>query len=228
VRDAPTHTPVVLVGDVVRSRRFRDEAALVRGLADALALVAERVPGRVPLSLTVRDEFAGVYDHLGDAATAALRLRLATDDLVLATTDEVDEPVELRLGLGVGAVETGGTHPSGPAWYLARDARADAEDLPARRTWPASLRSRCRATDTALAAGVNAYLLLQDQLLARLDARDRRALLGLLDHERQVDVAAELGITQPAIARRLRDRGALALHRALLELRGEGPAGDDR
>jgi hypothetical protein len=219
---------VVVVGDVVRSRRFRDEHALLRGLSDALTVVAGRVPARVPLGLTVRDEFAGVYDHLGDAATAVLRLRLATDDLVLATEDDVDEPVELRLGLGIGAVDTGGSHPTGPAWYLARDARHDAEVLPSRRTWPASLRSRCRATDPALATTVNAYLLLQDQLLARLDARDRRALLGLLDHERQVDVAAELGITQPAIARRLRDRGALALHRALLELRGQGPEQHDR
>jgi predicted transcriptional regulator len=54
--------------------------------------------------------------------------------------------------------------------------------------------------------------------LARLDARDRRALVGTLEGERQVDIAAALGVTQPAIARRLRDRGALAIHRALQAL----------
>jgi hypothetical protein len=210
---------VVVVGDVVASRRFRDEAALLRGLRDALAAVDARVPALQPLAPTVRDEFQGVYADLGDAATAALRLRLVTDELVLPTVEDVDEPVELRLGLGIGSVREEVGHPTGTAWYHARDAKAAAQELPSKRTWPASLRSRCHADDPLLQGTINAHLLLQDQLLARLDARDRRALTGLLDDERQVDVAAELGITQPAIARRLRDRGALALHRALLELR---------
>jgi hypothetical protein len=209
-------TRVVVVGDVVGSQRFADQTALSTGLADALARVDSRVPAWTALELLVRDEFSGVYDDLAGAAEATLRLRLATDDLVLGTTDGIDEPVELRLGIGIGAVRGHGT---GAAWGHARDARAAAQDLPARRSWPASLRSRCHADDPALRATVNAYLLLQDQLLARMDARDRRALVGLLDHERQVDVAAELGVTQPAIARRLRDRGALAIHRALEELR---------
>jgi hypothetical protein len=221
----PDDARVVVTGDVVGSRRFADQDALTAGLAGALARVEVRLPAWSSLGLVVRDEFAGVYDDLATAAEAALRLRLATDDLVLTTTDGVDEPVELRLGFGVGAAGRRDGHRTGAAWYHARDARAAAQDLPARRSWPASLRSRCHADDATLRSLVNAYLLLQDQLLARLDARDRRALLGLLDHERQVDVAAELGVTQPAIARRLRDRGALAIHRALEELRGLPPLG---
>jgi hypothetical protein len=218
----PEQTRVVVVGDVVGSQRFADQRSLTAGLADALARVDARVSASSALQLLVRDEFSGVYTDLAAAAEATLRLRLATDDLVLATTHGIDEPVELRLGIGVAAAgehdgEGGGR--AGAAWDHARDARAAAQDLPARRSWPASLRSRCHADDPALRATVNAYLLLQDQLLARMDARDRRALVGLLDHERQVDVAAELGVTQPAIARRLRDRGALAIHRALEELR---------
>lgn len=209
---------VVLAGDVVASRRFRDERGLLAGLAAAVARVQRMVPGEPGLRLGVRDAFDGVYPDLATAARAALRLRLATDDLVLATLDDVDEPVELRLGIGIGAPPARPDRREGAAWRHAADARARAQELPARRGWPPSLRSRCAADDPTLAALVNAHLLLQDQLLARLDARDRRALLGLLDGERQVDVAAELGITQPAIARRLRDRGALALHRSLEEL----------
>jgi hypothetical protein len=217
---------VVIVGDVVASRRYRDEAALLGGLRDALGLVGARVPAEVALAPTVRDEFHGVYADLGTAAMAALRLRLATDDLVLATDADVDEPVELRLGIGIGTVDDTDGHVTGSAWFHARDARTAAQELPSRRTWPPSLRTRCHADDPSTAALVNAHLLLQDQLLARLDARDRRALLGLLDEERQVDVAAELGITQPAIARRLRDRGALAIHRALRELAATSRAPD--
>lgn len=211
-----TATGVVLVGDVVASRRVADEGALLAGLDRALATVEAATPGRHPLQRAVRDSFHGVYDDLGTAARAALRLRLATDALVLERVDDEAARVELRLGLGVGTLTADGR--AGTAWRHATDARAEAEALPSRRGWPPSLRSRGRTDDSLVTALVDAHLLLQDQLLARLDDRDRRALLGLLDGERQVDVAAALGISQPAVARRLRDRGALALHRAVEEL----------
>jgi hypothetical protein len=215
--------PVVVTGDVVTSGRFVDLEGLLAGLEAALAEVEAAEPGVRPLRRTERDGFLGVYTDIGVAMTAALRLRLATDGLVLPTVDRVDEPVELRLGLGVGPACDGASAWSASAVRAAteraRQALAAAERLPASRTWPDSLRSRCEATDPTLGAAVNAHLLLQDQLLARLDARDRRALLGLLDGERQVDIAAALGVTQPAIARRIRVRGSLALHRAVQELR---------
>jgi len=215
-------TPVAVTGDVVGSRRFLATDRLLAGLDDALAGVEAVEPAAQPLHRTGRDVFLGVYGDLGSAATAALRLRLATDDLVLTTVDGVDEPVELRLGIGIDGRTSDGAAPAPGevtvAAERARRALVEAEELAVSRTWPDSLRSRCRAGDPVLGAAVNAHLLLQDQLLARLDARDRRALLGLLDGERQVDVAHALGVTQPAIARRLRARGSLALHRAVLEL----------
>ncbi len=230
---------VAVTGDVVGSRRFLTPDRLLAGLDRVLAGVDAVEPATERLHRTGGDVFLGVYRDLGSAATAVLRLRLATDDLVLPTADGVDEPVELRLGLGIddpvddarGA--SGPTADAGPtlgdatvAAARAREALLEAEQLGASRTWPDSLRSRCRAGEPVLAAAVNAHLLLQDQLLARLDARDRRALLGLLDGERQVDVARSLGVTQPAIARRLRARGSLALHRAVLELRTATRAAD--
>jgi hypothetical protein len=228
VREVVDDTLVAVTGDVVGSRRFLAPERLLAGLDRVLASVDAVEPAAERLHRTGGDVFLGIYRDLGSAATAALRLRLATDDLVLPTSDGVDEPVELRLGIGIdgstdtevadaeGAVAPGDTT---VATTRARQALLEAEELAASRTWPDSLRSRCRAGDPVLAAAVNAHLLLQDQLLARLDARDRRALLGLLDGERQVDVARSLGVTQPAIARRLRARGSLALHRAVLELR---------
>ncbi|MFU8839996.1 MAG: hypothetical protein ACNA8R_04665 [Nitriliruptoraceae bacterium] len=215
--------PVVVAGDVVASRRFVDLDGLLAGLDRALAEVVAAEPGLRPLRRTERDVFEGVYADLGAAMTAALRLRLATDGLVLPTVDGGDVPVELRLGLGLGAAGASGVCGDVAVLQQARErasqALAAAERLPASRTWPDSLRSRCEAGDPTLGAVVNAHLLLQDQLLARLDGRDRRALLGLLDGERQVDIAAALGVTQPAVARRIRVRGSLALHRAVQELR---------
>jgi hypothetical protein len=233
VHEVVDNTLVAVTGDVVGSRRFLAPERLLAGLDRVLAGVDAAEPGAEGLHRTGGDVFLGIYRDLGSAATAALRLRLATDDLVLPTSDGVDEPVELRLGIGIDgptdaevadaevadaevAVAPGDMT---VATTRARQALLEAEELAASRTWPDSLRSRCRAGDPVLAAAVNAHLLLQDQLLARLDARDRRALLGLLDGERQIDVARSLGVTQPAIARRLRARGSLALHRAVLELR---------
>jgi hypothetical protein len=219
----PSGAPIVVAGDVVASRRFVDLAGLLAGLDHVLAEVATAEPALRPLRRTQRDVFDGVYVDLGVAMTAVLRLRLATDGLVLPTVDGTDEPVELRLGLGVGSgpvrAELGDVAALQDARARATQALTAAQHLAASRTWPDSLRSRCEADDPTLAAAVNAHLLLQDQLLARLDARDRRALVGLLDGERQVDIAAALGVSQPAVARRLRVRGSLALHRAVQELR---------
>lgn len=216
--------PHVLVGDVVESRRFRDPARLVDGLAAVLQRVNVQVPAERPLELVVRDEFHGAYAHVHQALQAILRLRLLTDDLVLGTVDGGDEPVDVRIGLGTGDVVTAaGGSQTGDAWWRASDARRDAQELATRSRWPPSLRTVFRSDDSRRAAEVNAYLLLQDQLLARMDAADRRALRGLLDGERQVDIAADLGVSQPAVARRVRDRGALAIARAVAQL---APAGE--
>lgn len=221
----PSSGPVVITGDVVTSRRYRDREQLLTGLDAVLADVHGANPGVIELRRLEGDVFLGAYADVGSAAAAALRLRLATDGLLLTTLMDTTEAVELRLGIGLGPgwLVAAGRHDGAStaldrATTLARAALAEAEELPTSRRWPDSLRSRCRACDPVLEGAINAHLLLQDQLLARLDTRDRRALVGLLDGERQVDVAAALGVSQPAIARRIRVRGSLALHRALLEL----------
>ncbi len=211
---------VALVGDVVRSRSFRDQQALLQSLAALVAQVNDAVPAIQPLRLVVRDEFAATYASVAAAVEAALRLRLAAGDLALMTLDDEHEPVDVRVGLGEGDViladgQSTDAGQGGPAWWAARAALDEAFDLPGRSQWPPSIRVRHRGPDPVSQGAVNAYLLCQDQLFARMDLRDRRALRGLLDGERQVDVAAELGITQPAVARRLRDRGALAIKRGL-------------
>jgi hypothetical protein len=209
-----------LVGDVVESRRYAEPGRLVDGLADVLAAVNGAVETVQPLALVVRDEFHGVYDRADRALEAILRLRLLTDDLVLPTVEGGEEAVDVRVGIGHGEVVTAGTgSQTGAAWWHAHDARRAAQDLASRPRWPGSLRTVLHDDDPVRAAQVNAHLLLQDQLLARMDASDRRALRGLLDGERQVDIAADLGVSQPAVARRVRDRGALAIAAALTQLR---------
>lgn len=211
--------PYAIIGDVVDSRRFASGRDLVDRLTAVLVSAADPVEGTAPLRVVVRDEFHGLYPTARLAVEAALRARLAAGTLVLPTVEGEDEPVDVRVGIGHGDAEIAesGT-PIGAAWWHARDARDAAQELPGKTRWPPSLRSVCRSDDPVVQSALGAYLLLQDQLFARMDARDRRALLGLLDGERQVDIAAELGVTQPAIARRVKERGALAIVRALAEL----------
>jgi len=212
---------VAALGDVVHSRRYRDQVALLRALDGVLRRVNDEVAAIEPLHLTVRDEFQGSFPSIAVAVEAALRLRLAAGEVVLTTDDDVEEPLDVRLGLGTGHELRGDdlVGQSGSAWWLARDALDAAFSLPSKTHWPPSIRVVHRSDDMAEQGAINAFLLCQDQLFARMDARDRRALRGLLDGERQIDVATELGITQPAIARRLRDRGALAIKRGLESLR---------
>lgn len=209
----------VVVGDVVASRRILDTAALLRTLQGCLDHVNEVVDAALPLTLVVRDEFHGAYVTLRAAVEAAIRLRLYAGEVALDTEEGEAEPVDIRVGIGAGDAVIGATGtPSGSAWFHARDAKDRAQELAGKAKWPPSLRTVCRSDDPSFEAAVNAYLICQDQLMARMDARDRRALRGLLDGERQIDVADDLGVTQPAIARRVKDRGALALHRSLQAL----------
>lgn len=212
----------VVVGDVVTSRRFVDGDALVDGLRGSLDQVNGAVPGRRALRIIADDTFEGTWDRLADVVMATVRLRIVTDDLVLATVDGEDEPVDVRVGIARGEVDATGV-PDPSVLTAARDARRLAEDLPARAKWPPSLRTVVAGTGDHVAL-LRAYLVLQDQLLARMDARDRRALVGLMDDERQVDIADALGVTQPAIARRVRDRGALAIMRAVRVLEDDDGA----
>ncbi len=209
----------VLAGDVVASRRYVDHAALLAGLDRSLAVVNEAMDPPVGLRRLADDQFGGGFRGLAEVVMATVRLRIVTDSLVLATVDGEDEPVDVRVGLAHGDLDAEFT--TGSAWDDAVMARREAQELPDRSKWPPSLRTVV-AADSPRAPLANAYLVLQDQLLARMDARDRRALVGLLDSERQVDIAEDLGVTQPAVARRVRDRGALAITRALRVLADDG------
>jgi hypothetical protein len=210
---------VAVLGDVVGSREVDDQAALLRRLAGGVAVTAEELPAVQPPRLTIGDEFQAVYASLAAALEASLRLRLR-----LGTSDD-GLALDLRIGVGEGEVEVTGAAElpagqSGTAWWRARDAIDAVSELVGRSQWPRSLRTVYRG-DGEDDGRVMAYLLCQDELLARLDDRDRHVLLGLLDGRPQADVAADLGISQPAVAKRQHDHGLVTILRAL-EAMGRG------
>ncbi len=211
---APDQLQAALIGDVVVSRRHPDQVELLREVREALDSANDQVSGLQPLSQTVGDEFQGSYATVAAALDAALHVRLR-----LAGRHDV------RFGVGWGEItaydpQRAPMGQSGSAWWAAREAIERVAALETRRQWPRTVRTLVAGLGEPLEGAVNAFLLCRDSLLGRMDVRDLRVTLGLLLGERQVDVAQELGIRQPSVARRQMENGASAVYRAHLELRG--------
>jgi len=129
-------TYAVAIGDIVASRQYKDQTALIKAVIDVLAWVNERIEAVQPLQMTVGDEFQGVYAELGSALDAALltRLRLAG-------------ACDLRFGIGWGEIssfdpERAPMAQSGAAWWSAREAIEQVVAVESKRQWPRTVRTR--------------------------------------------------------------------------------------
>lgn len=199
-----------LICDAVASRSFPDQGALRAVLERAVEEVNAHEQAVAPLALVRGDEIQGVYADLGRALRASVRARL------LLRGD-----CELWSGIGGGALDPEEPTQSGPAWWAARDAIEEAHALQRKHRWPAGLRTRAAGELGGARGRVDALLLGLDELVAGMDERDARIALGLMDDETQGELADELEIRQPSIARRQREGGPSALFRMLQALEGE-------
>ena len=202
---------VVVIGDVVGSRRASDRAALHEELARALAEVNASHDG--DLRLTVGDEYQGAFPTAGHAIRATLALRLA----LLPGAD-------VRHGIGLGPVRTldAGTRiEDGPGWWAARqaiDAVRAAEARPATRSSRTAYRRADgqQGPDPAL---VDAALLGRDEVVGRLSARGLSVLRGLMAGRTQREIAEAEGVSTSAVSQRVRHDG-LGIVLAMDELMG--------
>ncbi len=216
---------VALIGDLVGSRRSTSRSEVQQHLVDALAVANALTTSIQPLAPTFGDEVQGVYAEVGPALRASLVVRLA-----------LPADVDCRFGLGVGTLEIVGTSEyghtqDGPAWWAARDAiveakRRESGQLKRLRTWVAvSDREGSTTEGGAVDADlVNAFLLCRDELVSRLDARQRRLVLGVLRGTTQKELAASEGISPSAVSQSLRRAGAFAVLGAT-DLASGGDAG---
>lgn len=190
-----THA-VGLIGDVVGSRQAPDRASLQRSLMETLAEVTDSLGGR--LTMTVGDEFQGRYPDLETAMAASMRLQLG-----------LIGSARLRIGIGRGPLsfETDATSPlgqDGPVWWRARDAIESVE--------AGGDQARTKVdTGTVWDGVINAYLLVRDTLVGRLDEVDGVIGLGLLDGVTQKELAQRLGLNQSSVSRRVNGHGLAAL-----------------
>ena len=201
---------VAVIVDISKSRTHTDRSSLQAQIQDAFGRVNDILPGLQRLEPTFGDEFQAVYADLPTALRATLLARLHLPD-----------GVDCRFGLGEGELRTvgagvAGAVQDGSAWWSARRAIDEAREhqyskLGFVRTWFRRDDSTGGARPAAHEALVNAYLLARDQILATMNPRARRLLLGQLRGSTQAQLAAQEGVTQSAVSQNLSRSGANAL-----------------
>ncbi len=188
---------VALIGDLVASRLAPSRAAAQEALVVALATAADLVPSLQAPAATIGDEFQSTHATVAEALLTGLVVRLA-----------LPEPMDARVGIGIGAVEVVGRTEygltqDGPAWWNARDAIGEVERRVGRLT---GLRTWVQQGGT-----VNAYVMTRDHVVSGFDGRQRRLVLGLLQGHTQRELAEVEGISPSAVSQSLRRSGALAV-----------------
>jgi len=192
---------VTVIGDLVGSRRSDDRAEAHRRFEHAIDAVNARYAPPVPLRITVGDEFQGIFDSLGAAIAATLRLRMA-----------LLPDVDVRQGIGWGQVIVLAEAPrveDGPGWWAARAAIKTVEAY--------ERKAPLRAVRTAYVAAddepgpepalVNAALMSRDLIVTGLSERSMSVLDGLMRGRRQRDIADDLDISPSAVSQRIRSEG---------------------
>lgn len=200
---------VVVIADIVGSRRLRDRAEAQRVFDETIARVQHEHPlADQPLRPTVGDEQQGVYRSLDDALAGVLLLQLA-----------LPEGIEFRYGIGVGdirAIESAHRELSdGPGWWAAREAietvhARQERAVPTARSWIVAAPGQDEVMDSQVTMG-NAYLLARDTIVVRMTERERRLAYGRIGGLSQSALAEQEGVTQPAVSKALRSSGAAAL-----------------
>lgn len=184
-----------LLGDVVGSREAADRRALHARLTEVVAQVNATTDPVQPVVVRTGDEVQGAWERRGQAAHAALLLRLG-----------LLPEVETRYGLAHGevtALSEDGSVQDGPGWWLARDAITLAKEGEARAAREARIvRTRWRE-DSPAGLALDVALQHRDLLIAGLDDRSLRLLTGLLAGSSQQALAAAEDISPTAVSRRV-------------------------
>jgi hypothetical protein len=193
-----------VIGDVIGSRQHPDRADLQRTLLAAFEVVDRAMPAVQPFTMTIGDEFQGLFESLDEAIFATFRLQVALVDIV-----------RLRFGIGVGEViRLAGHGPfeqDGSAWWRAREAldrvRTAERSNGAPPRWVTGLVTH----DPATQAITQGYLQLRDHVLGGVDRVDADIVAGLMSGATQISIAGRLGIDKGAVSRRVGRHGLSAL-----------------
>lgn len=231
-----------VIADLVGSRGLEDRAGAQEQVlaawsrAHGQVLGAERTAaggdsqaaagGGVPPWATVGDEFQAVYPDLATALRALVRLML-----------DLEEPVRLRFGVGLGAVTTLDEGPDGPiqdgdAWWAARaaidagrerDRRGAVIELGWAEAVAGTSGNAPEQMDTEETAesgrpagggtpGIEAAAArLLEHVVGQMKPRERRIVRATLDGVYQKDIAEAEGVSQSAVSQSLSRSGGRTL-----------------
>lgn len=195
---------VAVIGDAIRSRMHADRPALQAALEIALKETNRLVPAVHGLTITLGDEFQGVYETIQQAVDATLVVQL-----------ELMGETSVRFGIGKGEVlfvdeSRWPFGQDGPLWWRAREALEAVVAGETANTTPRSRRTAFRG-DGPGDATCNSLLTLRDQIVSGLDAIDGAILQKLLGGETQATIAAELDLHPSSVSRRVQRHGLAAL-----------------
>lgn len=206
-----------LIGDVVSSKEV-DPEELSRTLRSALGVINGQLAPLRPVRPTLGDEFQGCFETVAAAALASLIIRLH----LLAGEPSLDT----RFGLAFGQITIfqdpdTPLNQNGPGWWAARKAIDRARSLGTKRRTP-FVRAWYLSEGRELGMeGLNSFFLCRDALIARMNPRQRRLLLGLTLGKDHAELAAEEGIARASVTRNLTTTGAYAILEGHQELSEE-------
>ena len=197
---------VAVIGDLVRSRESPRRADTQRALLVALRRANGHVPAVQQLRSTIGDEFQAIYADLADGLRATLLVHL----LMRRSSD-------VRFGLGLGAVTVfdPAAQPvsqDGPAWWSARDAIDDVKRAAHRQGHARTTRTRFKAAATENASTpnssiVNAFLVLQDELVANLSDRASEMVALRIEGRTISEIGRSLNVSASAVSQALAKGG---------------------
>ena len=179
---------VAMVGDVTGSRQTGDRETLQETLLQAMTSVNKTVVPIQELTMTIGDEFQGMYSTIAEASQAALRIRLA-----------LLPQVDVRIGIGWGELTLAPESPpfgqDGPCWWRAREAITDVKQSEGSNSVPRSIRTKC-STGTYSDQVINAFFAMRDQVVSGFDEIDMQVARLRLDGLSQKEIATEVGLSQ--------------------------------
>ncbi len=190
---------VVLIGDLIGSRKIKDRGAIQERLSDVLARLNVKYTGMLAsrLMLTLGDEFQGVF---------------RPDPLLLQLLDELylAAPHPFRLGLGCGEISTAidpqmSIGADGEAFWRARAAIDRAHRESYGGICHISFAGGCKRSDST----INTLFLLSETIKKQWTRLQRETFAALLASDiyredfHQADFAKSLGISESSLSRRL-------------------------
>jgi hypothetical protein len=208
----------VIIGDVVGSREHSPRRALQDEIEATLGRVNDRLSPAQPIRTTIGDEFQGAFEHLHDAATASLLIRLE----LLSRPAEA----ETRFGLAWGEVDMFDADrptPSqdGEAWWAAREAITRAKELQqhARTKFVSACFGHSRSAPWS--GAVNAYLGLRDALIWGMSPRQRVLMMHMATGSTLNEAAEREGISPSGAFQALDRSGGFAVLDAAKRFAGQ-------